>query len=338
MKPSRQLVFPVQVALGVLAIVVLSSCSTNVAPENSGRSGPPVDAGDSQLPLPAVSASVAPVEPPDAGPPPAEPPVAEGELAEQGIQVQLQSDPSTRRSLSWKFATGNVFRFQTDVFQRLDESAEPAQNQRSYWFRWEVIDVALDGATTIAVLVERVSLKLKQPEIVYDSADRHSLYRPLADPAAAEELVKVLALLEAQVLIEVNRQGDLVRSVGPPLGNTSYRFVPTDFPILSAVPVGPLDSWQPSSRRPDETAKCIFRKEQVSGNRTIALLECGPASAATESASERIVHTTARFDVNAGRFISRIASGPNWEVRQQLLSSKSTAAYTRFRLNEPQER
>jgi len=342
MEPSRQLAYLVWLALGAIMGLGIPACSTRVTSEPGASISPQLSEIQPQAPSARLASPSVREPPPPAVPSGSVSSPPEEKLAAPPEPFNLQSDPASRRLLAWTFKSGNVFRFQTDVLEILSTGAQPIENQRSYWFRWEVIDVTPDDEITIAVLIERVSLALKEPQFVYDSADPHSQYRPLVDPSATRELAKALALLDAQVLIEINRRGEATRYVGPELGATNCRFMPTDFPILPAVPVGPLDAWQQPARQSDEITQCTFLREQMSGDRTIALVDCASVPA-LDSPSDRLApmtfaHTTARFDQNAGRYLSRITTTPSQQVRQYLLSARSTAAFTRFQLKEPSER
>jgi len=231
-------------------------------------------------------------------------------------------EPSAKQLLRWKFAAGDVIRYELSLNQKLTVDNDEFQNKKTVRFRWTVLDVDADGLASIVISFERVQLDLQQPAFQYDSEkDRYDV-EPSGDAATVAELLAARALLSSVVFIKAMSRGGNTPVFGAEAVFGASQFTPGDFPTLPEQPIGLHDTWRIpiTVREPMQEgsgfSNHLFKAEETTDGRRVLVLECRtemnevtfPAVPAARIRSNPTT-TVNRFDPDAGRFVSRTIQG-----------------------------
>jgi hypothetical protein len=266
--------------------------------------------------------------------------------------TRFVSDPSVRRLLRWKFAVGDVIRYETSFVEKLSLADQEFRNERLVRFRWTVLDVYNDGTASIQIAFDRVRLNLEHPPFSYDSDNEPPDVNLDAEENVKRELKAVRNLLGWEGVMEVNLRGEGTLVQG---GETVHEvwqvshFATADFSTLPKEPVGPDDSWRVPVAEGEIVpqcsgyADCRLKSDQPVGGRRVTVIEGRATMTPIETPALAIGQLqplassiVSRFDGTSGRFLSRTTMGQvttkdgagreirkSFEVKHQLLPDAS---------------
>jgi len=317
----------------VIIFCLLPSCSQKTSPA----------VGDSQARLAAADAlSDAPLEFPEKEPSEPLAAISEAALSESPElpkpTAAFVSTPESRQDLAWKFAPGDILRYDLHLSETSSRGQKELKNERAMRLRWEVFDVDSSGVASMLATFDRVRLSLEDPSLQFDSHDAAPDSEADASQSQPIEIIVAKNILRSRMLLTVTPRGACTWKFDDGTPSSGLPCRPDDFPLLFDEPVGLGDSWPAKSQEGSAVSTQFtihrYKQEETVAGRNIAVIESqfeGAGEFTLGSGLSPSHATVSRFDWRTGRFLSRVSKvistkqtdGEEWisrlEVRQQLL-------------------